>query len=51
MKIGDLVKDINDNECYIIVGINDGNGEDFKVYRTCDGHIDVRFKEELSLIK
>ena len=39
------------HEFYIIVSEIDSDGEDFKVYRTCDGHVDVRFKEELEVAK
>ena len=49
MKVGDLVRDIVDGECCIIVGR--GNfPEDFKIYRISDKHIDTRYEDELEVI-
>ena len=47
LKTGDLVRDINDNECYLILKESyDG----YLVLRLVDKHVDVRWSEELEVL-
>jgi len=49
MQVGDLVRDINDDEYYIIIGKVD-RGCEFKVFRVIDEHVDTRDKDELEVV-
>ena len=51
MQVGDLLKDINDNEYYIIIGEVTCFGCEFEVLRISDEHVDTRSRDELEVIR
>ena len=50
MQVGDLVRDINDDEYYIIIGEVDCGGCEFEVFRIIDEHVDTRGRDELETV-
>ena len=50
MQVGDLVRDINDDEYYIIIGEVDYGGCEFEVFRIIDEHVDTRGRDELEVV-
>jgi len=51
MQVGDLVKDKNDNQYYIIIKKQSRcPWEEYMVFRVSDEHVDTRHESELEVI-